>query len=178
MHRLDERWMLGVNLDLLSQTRDLRINRPLIGMPAGAMGNIHQMLPAQNTAWVFQKHRQKLEFTARQRDVVSVWRNQLSTLEDCSPAFETQRRSASVICSCVAQQAQRAQNLLCSRQNFAKVKRFADVIVSAELKSDNPVNGIFAGADDNNRTSPSRIQCSQLSSPSSTPRLRSSKIKS
>lgn len=33
------------------------------------------------------------------------------------------------------------------------MKRFADVIVGAKFKSDNPVNGIFAGADDNNRAS-------------------------
>jgi hypothetical protein len=45
------------------------------------------------------------------------------------------------------------------------MKRFADVIVGAKFKSDNPVNGIFAGADDNNRASLSRIQCPQYVEP-------------
>src|SRR5262245_17270290 len=55
MHRLDECRTLGINLDLLSQPRNLRIDRPLIGMPAGAMSHIHQMSPAENTAWILHK---------------------------------------------------------------------------------------------------------------------------
>lgn len=43
---------------------DLRVDRPLVGVPSGPVSHVHQLLATENAAGILQEGRQKLEFAA------------------------------------------------------------------------------------------------------------------
>jgi hypothetical protein len=74
--------MFRIRLELFPQTGDLRVDRPLIGVPPRAMGHVHQLLAAENAAGIFQENCEEFEFATRQLDIQAIRCGQLATIRD------------------------------------------------------------------------------------------------
>src|SRR5579863_1632523 len=150
-HRFDHRRVFGVRLDLFSQPGDLSVDRAVERLPAAPPRELHQSLSAADTPRMSCERSKKIEFASGERDIVAGWREKEPAGDVEGPPFVANDAVTGLTTSDgLVRRFSPPLKALDARQHLAQVKRFGDVIVCADFKTDDAVEHIVpAGQHDN-----------------------------
>jgi hypothetical protein len=78
MHGLDKTGMSGVLLDLSPEVPNMDVDTAVERRPDAMTGEIQELDAAEDPVWMRREYRQKLELSCRQRNLLSLRRNQMA----------------------------------------------------------------------------------------------------